>query len=127
MKINSVNQNFGAMILSSKGSADVSKMLDVASMHDYSLSNFTDYRDLCNRINEILPEKDVVYFKKANGLLDDKMSYVVDGSIAHDGKTIPFTVVTYCINGSFAVGKRIIDSIKNTIKKERTSHENKFN
>ncbi len=115
MRINSINQSFGAMILKTKGSADINKMLNVASMYDYSLSKFTDYKDLCNRINKILPEKDVVYFRKANGLLDDKVTYVVDGSIAHNGKTLPFTTVTYAVNGSFAVGTRIINSIKKAI------------
>lgn len=114
MKINSINQNFGATILNTHGAtAKVAKMLDRAGNYDVFYTNYFDYKKLCEEINKILPSNDdIVLFKNVKSLKDEEASFKVSGNIIHNGKNNKFEAYTYCEDGSFRVGKRIINSIK---------------
>ncbi len=114
MNINSINQSFGAKILNTHGAtARVAKILDKASHYDVFYTNYFDYKKLCKEINEILPSNDdIVLFKNVKSLKDEEASFKVSGNIIHNGKNKKFEAFTYCSDGSFRVGKRIINSIK---------------
>ena len=119
MKINSINQtfNFGAKILNTKGSTEMNKMFNVVSTHDHELSNYTDYKSLCEDINRLLPRDTyTVSFDRAKGMLDNDIRYIIDGKIIRGEKVYPFTTVAHGINGSYAVGRQILNSIKTAIK-----------
>ena len=117
MNINSINQSFGAKILDAEGAKRVSKMLDKAAVYDYSLTNFCNYEKLCEQINEILPnDSDTVTFESVKNMDNPTdICYKVEGNVTHNGKNKAFELFTYITNGSFIVGRHIINSIKEAI------------
>ena len=116
MKINSINQtfNFGAKILNAhRAASKIAKILNKASNYDVFYTNYCNYEKLCKEINEILPNNDdEVLFKNVKSLKDEKASYKVSGNITHNGKNEKFEAFIYCSDGSFIVGKRILNSMK---------------
>ena len=105
--------SFGAKILNTDGASRVDKMLKLASIYDYPSKKYIDYKKLCENINEILPnDDDIVSFDSVKDLHSMYESYRINGNIIHDGKLKQFGTLCRCVDGSFATGKMILNSIK---------------
>ncbi len=117
MNINKINNfNFCANIPYTNGAKRVETILNKADEYDcaFSYTNYIEYEKLCNLINEILPsDNDTVSFNSVQDKNDlEKDAYKVDGNVIHNGKNKNFSINVFCSDGSFAVGKTIMNSIK---------------
>ena len=69
----------------------------------------------------IFCNQDEISFNSVKDLdIPDDITYRVDGTVKHEGKTKKFGTLTYCADGSFRAGKRIINSIKKAIGMKNT-------
>ena len=118
MKINSVNQSFGAKFPNTEGTKKLNYIFDRADLYDqgYCFTNFCNYKTLRKQINKFLLDNDIVYFNNVENIDNPSdVAYKIDGNIIHNGKNKTFETYVYCMEGSFDVGKRIIKSIKKAL------------
>ena len=105
--------SFGAKILNTDGAGRVAKMLEIASIYDYPLTNSINYMKLCENINKIFPnDDDIVSFDSVKYEYFLNETYKINGTIIHGGKLKQFGTICHCGDGSFVARKRILNSIK---------------